>query len=94
MGDIEDLQIELENALEEIEQLKSIYPIVIFGGDIYVDMVAPGWKNVVQQWYEQYGITVDDYDDGKEHKFVKLYLAKMIKNDTKGYHDVMEFYKE
>ena len=79
MSDIEDLQIELENALDEIEQLKCpIYPIVISDGDIYVDMMVPGRKDAVNQWYERFGRDVDNYDDD-EHKFVKLYLAKMIK---------------
>ena len=79
MSDIEDLQIELENALEEIEQLKmTTYPIVIFGSDIYVDMMDLGWKDAVNQWYERFGRDVDEYDDN-EHKFVKLYLARMIK---------------
>ena len=81
MSEIEDLQIELENALDEIEQLKCpIYPIVISGGDIYVDMMATGWKDAVNRWYERYCKDIDSYGDDK-HKFVKLYLAKMIKDD-------------
>ena len=79
MSDVEDLQIELENALEEIEQLEMpTYPIVISGSDIYVDMSCPAWKDAVEQWYERFGKDVDNYDDN-EHKFVKLYLARMIK---------------
>lgn len=81
MSDIEDLRIELETALKEIEQLKCpIYPIVISGGDIYVDMMAPGWKDTVNQWYERFSKDIDSYGND-EHKFVKLYLAKMIKDD-------------
>lgn len=84
MSEIEDLQIELENALKEIEQLKCpIFPIVISGGDIYVDMMAPGWKDAVNQWYEQFDRDIDEYDDDGVHKFVKLYLARMIKDDSK-----------
>ena len=80
MSDIEDLQIELENALEEIEQLKCpIYPIVISGGDIYVDISCPTWRIDVMQWYERFSKHIDEYDDDTKHKFVKLYLAKMIK---------------
>lgn len=79
MSDIEDLQIELENALDELEQLKMpIYPIVISGGDIYVDMMAPEWKSAVNQWYERFDKDIDSYGNDK-HKFVRLYLAKMIK---------------
>jgi len=80
MSEIEDLQIELENALKEIAELKSsTYPIVIIGGDIYVDMECPTWKSAVDQWYERYGDAIDDYEPNVRHKFVKLYLAKMIK---------------
>ena len=79
MSELEDTKIELENTLEEIEQLKCpIYPIVISGGDIYVDMMAPGWKDAVHQWYERFCKDIDSYGND-EHKFVRLYLAKMIK---------------
>jgi hypothetical protein len=54
-----------------------LYPIVMFGGDVYVDMMCPAWKDAVNQWYERFAKGVDD--DDNEHKFVKLYLAKMIK---------------
>ena len=82
MSDIEDLQIELENALDEIEQLKcSTYPIVIFGDGIYVDMACPTWRIAAMQWYERFDGHPDEYEPDKEHKFVKLYLANMIEDD-------------
>ena len=54
----------------------AIYPIIIAGGKIYVDMTCPGWKEAVRQWDEQYGYHIDDYNDGRDdHKFVDLWIA-------------------
>jgi Fe-S-cluster containining protein len=55
-----------------------LYPIVIFGDEVYVDMACPAWKSAVTQWYERFSKDIDSYGND-EHKFVKLYLAKMIK---------------
>lgn len=58
----------------------AIYPIVITQGQIFVDMVCPAWKEAVKQWEEQFGFDIDDYGDGRDdHKFVNLWIAKMIK---------------
>ncbi len=57
----------------------AIYPIVIFGGDVYVDMSCPGWKDAVRQWCERFGGAIDEYEPDKKHKFVRLWMAKMIK---------------
>lgn len=43
-------------------------------------MVCPAWKEAVKQWEEQFGFDIDDYGDGRDdHKFVNLWIAKMIK---------------
>ena len=58
----------------------AIFPIVISGGEVFVDMACPAWEEAVRQWDEQFGFDIDDYGDGRDdHKFVNLWIAKMIK---------------
>lgn len=54
----------------------AIYPMVISGGQIFVDMSCPAWKEAVRQWDEQFGGCIDNYNDGRDdHKFVDLWIA-------------------
>lgn len=61
-----------------------LYPIVIFGGNVFVDMSCPAWKSAIDQWCDRFGGAIDDYEPGKEHKFVALWMARMIKEDKYG----------
>jgi len=54
----------------------AIYPIVIFDDGIYVDMSCPGWQSAVDQWTKRFGAQVDDYQDGRQHEFVNLWIAQ------------------
>ena len=58
-----------------------MYPIVIVGGDVYVDMSCPAWKLAVEQWCARFGGVIDDYEPGEGHKFVNLWMAKMLRED-------------
>ena len=61
-----------------------LYPIVIFGGHVCVDMSCPAWKSAIDQWCDRFGGAIDDYEPDKEHKFVALWMARMIKEDKHG----------
>ncbi len=58
----------------------AIYPIVISHDQVYVDMACPAWKDAVRQWEGQFGECIDDFNDIRDdHKYVNLWIAKMIK---------------